>query len=234
MYCHNQFCTNPIVIHAPGSNPPGGDKLLWNKLISLKNSFLKSKQKSVDALHDVQIITWNNTNKKGMLELSLDHLGVPYVTLGQGIKKWQNFMKIELTINQINKLTANYIIGIDSFDALVINDPNIIIDRFKTLKHNMIFNYGITNFPPIGYPNLNAGVWVGKKETALRLFSKSLENKKIVTKLTNMAWREQPYIKYAAKLLESEIGVDSKYEIFQVINRKNFSSLKLKETSISL
>jgi hypothetical protein len=94
-------------------------------------------------------------------------------------------MKIQLTCDALKNISTKYVMGVDSFDAIIINNPEKTIPILQKSDHKLIFNATssvncslrehIDEFERI-YPNeyycyLNAGAWVGETEFCKKFFS---------------------------------------------------------------
>src|SRR5688500_3413435 len=102
------FNTEPLVVHAPG---PLGHKPYWQEI---KDEFLSTPPARIGPVSDLTILTWNNGNETlGILEKSLDHLGVPYVVKGAGVGEWVNSKhKPLLTSEAVNTIETKYVMGV--------------------------------------------------------------------------------------------------------------------------
>src|SRR5471032_1952055 len=79
------FGTTPRVVHAHGHH---SSKPHWP---SIREAFFASARRPAAPSSKLTIITCNNGHPAmGLLERSLDHLGLPYLVGGQGIEPWIN------------------------------------------------------------------------------------------------------------------------------------------------
>lgn len=76
------------------------------------------------------MITWNNDSIPGLLELSLSRFDITPIVLGSGVENWQNPIKLDLTIEYLKNSKTKYTLGIDSTDVNVLDNPNLILDKF--------------------------------------------------------------------------------------------------------
>ncbi|MCA1793880.1 MAG: hypothetical protein LC660_08435, partial [Desulfobacteraceae bacterium] len=122
------FQTYPLVVHANGTH---NFKPHWKPI---KETFFALPAQHIGPIQDMTIITFNNGHEAmGMLERCLEHLGVPYLVYGQGIDNWVNSRhKPELTKQAADECTTTYMMGLDSRDVLVLDDPHLLLQRFKT------------------------------------------------------------------------------------------------------
>lgn len=204
---NNLTKTYPIIAHCPGEETP-----LWNQLV-----------KNVKKIQtDLTIITWNNLEHESILEKSCNcHV------LGKGITNWNNRMKICLTAEFLENCKSNYVMGIDAFDAIVLDDPIKILP----IKQKMLFNATNGSFPTMPnieifdnsirnnyYKHLNAGVWIGETTFCLKFFKQA-------EKLSKTDFRhphsEQFIIRQMAAFHYPFVDIDSNCTFFQLIDGFN-------------
>lgn len=180
------FKTYPSIVHAHGSH---SYKPNWQPIL---DSFFNTPQQSIGNTKDLTIITCNNGHPDmGLLERSLDHLGVPYKVSGRDFNPWINSIHKPLSItNVLDEITTPYVLYADSRDAIFVNDPSQILDIFKReYDCKLVFGADRLNWPPIkeferfenliasNYPGdfnyLNGGLWIGETEYCKSFFEKS-------------------------------------------------------------
>jgi hypothetical protein len=180
---------NPIVLHAPGFTATnfGKAKLYlkfnptWRTMFKLWD---RTAKRQVDFGKEVTILTINNGAMPGILERSLDKIGVPYVVGGHGVTPWKNRYKLEIFSELLKQVKTPFVMGLDSYDVLVLDSPAKAVERFKELDCDMLFN-GEKSFYPTYEPSeieyvsekwrlfqmdhahgdfkyLNAGAWIGR------------------------------------------------------------------------
>jgi len=189
--------TYPLIVHAPGwtVSQSSTEAYRHNKLnplwTSIVNAWRKDKINKIShqQFKDLTIITINNSAKKGILEKSLDRLGVPYIVLGKDVNDWKNIYKIQLFHKAINSINTTYVMGLDAYDVLVLRDPKEAVEKFKNMDCDMLFNGEVTFYPSCNslgqvkksfiteewkefqkniakspWAYLNAGMWIAKTE----------------------------------------------------------------------
>ncbi|MGK7888619.1 MAG: glycosyltransferase domain-containing protein [Leptolyngbyaceae cyanobacterium] len=192
MITNLQFGTHPSVIHAQGhlAQIPH-----WQPI---KDAFFSSPSQNIGPIEDLTILTWNNGHDNmGMLEQSLEHLGVPYQVVGQGVESWVNSThKPLLTRDALATMTTTYVLGVDSRDAIVINNPQILLQQFQQkfeqmLNCELVFSGDRLNWPNLkpfqdfetslpeanksDFRFLNGGIWLGKVEFCREFFAAAVE-----------------------------------------------------------
>jgi hypothetical protein len=206
-----QARTQPIVIHAPGFTAA---KVLYSGIedyyrrnplwVAIQRCYKKSKPKRIEPedMGDLTIITWNNNQEKGFLEECLDRMGVPYLVLGRGIKEWRNIYKVNLTCEVLGDIKTKYVMGLDSYDVLLLDSPGEVVRRFEGFSCEILFN-AVSKFYPDCHKfelagerfitrdweefqgrisnsywrYLNAGAWIGKTSFCRRFFADCLSRK---------------------------------------------------------
>ena len=101
--------------------------------------------------HKLEILICNSKNKPDITQQSLEILNYPYIWLGKGIEWKYNTLKIKLFLQHLKKSKSKYIMGLDGSDVVVINNPEIILERY--LKYygdkKLVFASELTSFPTI-------------------------------------------------------------------------------------
>lgn len=182
------FNTTPVVIHAQGSHDY---KPYWRPI---REKFFASPRRSLGPVADLTIMTWNNGHEAmGLLERSLDHLGVPCVVLGRGVKDWVNSRdKPRLTRDALASITTKFVAGVDSRDAIFIEHPRLVLERFVSeFDCDLVFSADRMNWPnraefkrfedslpgarASDFRYLNSGAWIGRTEFCREFFAAAVE-----------------------------------------------------------
>lgn len=180
------FDTTPLVIHAHG---PLRHKPYWEPI---KTRFFASPRRRLGPVARLTILTWNNGHAAmGLLERSLDHLGVPCRVLGAGVDPWVNSVhKPRLTYEALATVETEYVLGVDSRDAIVVGDPHALVDRFeRDFACDLVFSADRMNWPNVrrfrdfedGLPGaaasefryLNSGAFLGRTDFCRAFFAEA-------------------------------------------------------------
>lgn len=183
------FDTEPLVIHGQG------DDFTKPFFAEVRDAFFATPSKelinSASLRPELTILTWNSRETPGLLERSLDHLGLPYIVKGRGIADWSNSRdKPRLTVEALHEIDTPYVLAVDSFDAFVAGDPLRLIADFEThFEADLVFNGGKVNWPNVaefkrfeeGLPGaqesefryLNGGAWIGRLDFCRRFFAEA-------------------------------------------------------------
>jgi hypothetical protein len=184
MLIKNNITNNIVrgIVHCPDFqiNP------IWKNLKKIKFQNFKPCK-------DFKIITWNNYINDGIFENSCK--GLKIEVYGKEIKKWSNYLKFKFNLSACESDDCKYIMGCDSHDAILISEPELILNKFLDSNCKLLFNSEIKFFPDIDEPNvkkwkefqnklskspfrfLNSGVWVGEKEFVFEFFKDCLNTK---------------------------------------------------------
>ena len=138
----------PLIVHAPAwtISQYYPDRKFHSEVNPLWRPILDKWQKSkIDNVNhgqfnELTIITWNNSPEKGLVEKALDLFGVPYTCLGKGVTHWKNSYKINLTAKIIDSIQTPYVMGLDSYDILILRNPLESVEKFKTMNCDLLFN----------------------------------------------------------------------------------------------
>jgi hypothetical protein len=223
---NKQFGTSPVVIHAHGSHD---HKPNWPPI---KNAFFATPQRHIGGSALVTVITCNNGHESmGMLEKSLQHLGVPYETFGQGISPWVNARdKPKVLFEGLKTIQTPYVLYADSRDAILIDDPDNAVKKFREkFQCKMLFGADRINWPPIhsfqkyedalalehhsDFRYFNGGGWIGETEFCRDFFKLAMATPAV----EKAPESEQGILKKLFPLFEKEVVLDYHCDIIQNI-----------------
>lgn len=219
------FGTHPIVVHCPGALP--------EEWLYLEEAVLAAPARRT-CCRDLTILTWNaggtGVKPPGTLERSLARLGVNPVVVGREETAWENIRKIRLTVEALAKVSTPYVAGLDSSDVLVLDDPSILVQRFRA-HHTCELLFNATGPPcwPVlpefihfesslpmvalahGRHWLNAGAWLGRTEFCRRFFAALADQPPV----PGYEWSEQAVIKRAWPRWYPQVQLDYSSTVFQ-------------------
>jgi len=224
--------TEPIVYHAPGATRRSR---LWGELQKYRANGDKPPRKT-----DISwaVITWSTSESKSVLEASLACFGGAPIVLGRdSIGQWENRHKLDLTVTALSMLDVDVVIGLDAYDVVLLDHPSEIVNRFKRMPWDIVFNASPKPWPadhaePLvqasldheydlrgKYRHINAGAWVAKRSAALSFFQRAAA---VDTSASVYPWSEQIAVRRAWEEsgFDSGIGVDSTCYIFQHMRGK--------------
>ncbi len=179
------FGSHPVATHCPG--PP---HRRWQQFVT---ATLNQPRRSVDC-DDVTVVTWNTGGETakpcGLLESSLELLGVTPRVLAQGRRNWVNRDKLKSLAEALSTIETPYLIGADSADVLFLDSPAIVVERFRRhFTASLVFNStGSTCWPDLpalaefqsslpmaavaqGRHWINSGLFVGETRFCREYFS---------------------------------------------------------------
>lgn len=223
--------SSPQIIHAPGF--AHAKPKLWHDVNRIWPT-LSKKSFKVDPR--LAIVTWNNA-QDSLVEQSLRHNGVDCFVVGREYPEWNNLRKFDLVAEFCTKTTAEYVIGLDSFDVVFFGDPNRCLDRFLGMGLDLVFNAELVFYPkwPFAYYQeaelyqrqvspgpfcfLNSGAWMGRREFCREFFS-ICSTIKLWTLYDMTAFPlvkncDQSAIHGVARRFPGRVGVDHGCQIFQ-------------------
>jgi hypothetical protein len=223
---NEQLGTEPLVVHAHGHhrNHPH-----WPPI---RDAFFRSAPATIGASARVTVITCNNgAQAMGLLERGLEHLGVPYRVGGQGVRDWVNARDKPRAIRALlDRVDTPYVLYADSRDALILGNPEILVDRFEDhFETGIVFGADRLSWPPLarfkrferemaaGQPGdfhyLNGGTWIGRTPFCRDLFTAALE----IPAVPEAPDSEQGILRTLWMDRPSEIALDYRCRMFQNI-----------------
>lgn len=178
------FGTHPVAAHCPGPLHQS-----WHWFVE---SVMGQNRRHCDC-RDVTVFTWHSGPRPekpcGVLERSLERLGVPTLVLGKDLPHWKNIRKLAITGEALKRVKTPYVIGADSCDIIFIDDPNHVVRHFQEhFTCDLVFNAtGSRCWPELpefvqfetSLPGaasahrrywLNSGLFVGKTEFCQKYF----------------------------------------------------------------
>ncbi|MBM3465586.1 MAG: hypothetical protein FJX76_26145 [Armatimonadetes bacterium] len=220
------FDTRPVVVHAHGSHER---KPNWPPI---REWFFASAARQLGAAPDLTIITCNNGHPSmGLLERSLDHLGVPYLVAGHGIDPWVNSVhKPPVIVEALSGVTTRYVLYADSRDAIFVDDPRRAVSEYEEhFSCRMLFSADRLNWPAVtefkrfedrlpgaaesDFRYLNGGIWMGETEYCRTFF----ERVRVTPPAEEAPESEQGILKRLLMDTHPDVQFDYRCRIFQNI-----------------
>ncbi len=231
------FGTRPIIVHGQGHHT---NKPYWQPI---KDRFFSTPPRRLGPVTELTIITFNNGHEAmGILERSLEHLGVPCLVLGKGVENWVNSKhKPRLALEALERIETKYTMGLDSRDVLVLDDPGIALERFRKLFDcRMLLAADRLNWPPLkefkefedsipeaqeagNFRYLNGGTWIGETEFLRLFFGEAARTEPV----EQAAESEQGILKKLFPRYYPEVQLDYRCSIFQTIGFVSDPILKI-------
>jgi hypothetical protein len=227
------YGTAPGLVHAPGRL----DESPWWSHLARRVSAASHRYHDCAGL---EIVTWNSGSPNavlavrghglGLLEQSLDRLGVGYAVLGAGTgSRWTNRMKLELTLEHLGRSTAEFVLGADSSDALLVAEPASVLRAFLDHSAPVLFNAEKNPWPrelkdiarferqvaPRPFRHLNSGLWIGKRAALIEAFRAAT---RWAARLGTHPASDQVCWKHAYRELYPTLQVDARCACFQTLN----------------
>jgi hypothetical protein len=178
------FGSRPAVIHAQGHHT---NKPFWQPI---RDEFFSAAPSKQLLPPELTIITCNNGHPAmGCFERGLGHLGLHCVVLGGGINPWINSRDKPRAIAEAARwIKTEYIFYADSRDALLIQPPAVVLDRFVNhFSCDLLFGGDRLSYPPnpewakhermmaggiaSEFIYLNAGAWIGRTSFVAEFFA---------------------------------------------------------------
>lgn len=223
MIFNRLYQTKPTIFHAQGKPEYS---TLWSKIQLIANNI----QTTIP--DNLSVVTFNNgqsfMNKvPGCFEKSVQH---QCAVLGQGIKEWQNKLKLRLVVEFLQSCNKPYVLAADSSDV-VATTLDGIVDKFVDKDCDILFNAEKIGWPknttwepqhfkePFCY--LNAGVWVGNRDAAIEFFQECLLD------APPEETSEQACIKPIFRKWLPRVKIDDTCSLFQTLNRVDSTVLQI-------
>jgi hypothetical protein len=151
--------------------------------------------------------------------------------LGAGIEEWVNSRhKPLLTAEAMEGIDTEFVMGIDSRDAILLDDPQIILNRFlDRFPCDLVFSADRMNWPNIHafrkfeenlpkaleseFRYLNSGAWIGRTEFCSEFFTKATRTEAV----PDEPKADQGIFKKLFKQYYPQVQLDYQCEMFQNI-----------------
>lgn len=219
------FDTKPLVVHAQG---PLSHKPYWKPI---RDRFFQSPAQHL-SLSDLTVFTWNNGHEAmGVFEKSMAHLGLPCMVLGQEVDEWMNSKhKPLLTAEAMKHIKTEFIMGVDSRDAILLGDPSEILNRFLTrFGCDLVFSADLMNWPNVpsfkkfedacaegvdtDYKYLNSGAFIGRTAFCKGFFAAAADTQPV----PQAPRADQGIFKKVFQDYYPKVQLDYRCELFQNI-----------------
>jgi hypothetical protein len=241
MVTNSLFGTTPGIVHANG---PFKTNLYWE---AIKRAFFNSRARNIGPSDDVTVITCNNGHPSmGVFERSLDHLGVPYLVLGETVSTWVNAIhKPRAILDGLRQIKTEFALYADSRDALLLTAPDALLSTYQREFQNipLVFGADRVNYPPnrqfklfeeylegaqhSPFKYLNSGMWIGATEFCLRFFERVVRNNPVAEGPES----DQGLVRQLLPEFQGAVVLDYECKLFQNIGFLNAPILILeKET----
>ncbi|MCX2950183.1 glycosyltransferase domain-containing protein [Lentzea sp. NEAU-D7] len=142
--------TDAVVLHCPGplrrrDNPVHVEweqaQLSFFADASLGKSFQDDPR--------LTVITYNASGRESLLERCGAHLGITVVVLGRTVRDWSWEHKITLVRDYLESAEpAENVMCLDAFDTLILDGPQMILERFHATSAEILFGCTATDWPP--------------------------------------------------------------------------------------
>lgn len=241
----------PLVFHANG-----GFRLpLINKgpvyADVIEQCFFQKKKKQFSSPKNLDILLCHNYPEAPLAERCLNHLGIAgYHVLGREISTFRNFYKIPLVLDYLKKhSTADYILHLDARDVLLIENPEIIVDRFITkFSCDILFNAEKGSHPGIFFDiapedqakiraieqfekstytgpffHLNSGCFIGHRAAIIEMLEEAVSQEGFLVSFPN---DDQGIIRDIHRRWYPRIQIDHQCQIFQCLYLMKMDELK--------
>lgn len=225
MKIHNSILgTNPMFLHAQGV---AHNTDQWFEVV---NDVIPNQKKwaiSFPDIWNITILTFVHGHMPTALDRQLIKAGIDFVNLSDYYKhsgEWNNQLKIKYTSKYLDKVTTDYVLILDGIDVLLADDLTGLLDRFKSMKCEILLGSSINchpadiktaEDPDAIWKYLNAGTVLGEVE-ALTVFYRALEEATITSKDTSVN-NEQRIFKQVRKYFKS-VKCDTGCKIFQTLS----------------
>lgn len=228
--------TNPVHIHRNGGlgavkdqatgetdlRHPDAHKLFDSLCLALLNLPDAEKRES-----RLKVVTFSDMPNRTILEKSVDKVGGSSYCCGreEAGKFWKNNNKIQLSLDYLEQTSSEYVLFSDGFDAILIDHPDVLLDRFLEMGVSGMISGEQVCYPidyqhrdedlknATGpYPFGNSGAVIGKTVDLLPLYRKAL---------TMPPSKDKPnddQCKIRAAAAEFGFVIDTKAELLQTLS----------------
>jgi len=142
------YNTSPIIVHAPGMRFHPDLEQLFHHLCSV---LFAEEPRSLGNPPDTAIVTWNTSDNTSVLQKCLQLLGIRYYEIKGDPQQWTNYQKFTKLGKALDHIKQRFVIGLDAFDVLVLDDLRPLVKWFgQQDQAGIIFNGEKTFWPHLG------------------------------------------------------------------------------------
>lgn len=164
----------------------------------------------------------------GRFEQSLHHMGLTCMVAGRGIDPWINSRdKPRVIAEAAGTITTEYLMYADSRDAILIQSPQTVLERFQNdFSCDLLFGGDLLNYPPdfalrryedklagkeaSKFRYLNAGAWIGRTRFVAEFFTAACKRPPLAAAPNS----EQGILRQLLPEYEGRAGIDYRCQIF--------------------
>ena len=163
----------------------------------------------------VEYVTYYNRTDVADFVASCRDYGETAIVLGQQHRQWKNRYKSALGFDHLRRSRADIIVFSDAIDAVFVQHPNELINRFLAKRIPALMSAEKNNYPDVCtlppaagvYPYGNSGGIIGQRDALLELFR--------IAKDIHFKNCDQYGMRLAADRLN--IPLDTQAELFQTL-----------------
>lgn len=217
------FGTQPLLFHAQGYH---SFKPVWPKIREFAFSL---PPLDLGPRPRVTAITCNNGHSAmGLFEESCARLGLPVLVGGTEHAEWINAVhKPPAILDLLDKIDTEWVLYADSRDVLILDDPELLVDRMAAFEADLVFGSCMVSWPNLPqfsnfeaslpgaqdstYKFINGGMWLGRVPTIRALF----EDVRDAEILSVAPDSEQGKIRQVLHRHVPQVGLDHRCALFQ-------------------
>lgn len=219
---------NPILI----GHFPGQCRSIENNIRIIEET-MKKKVHVPDNITIVSPITENTLNNSP-LPIQLNNSGIDYINplLGKNVI-WRPHEKIKYVLDGLKEVKTEYTLIMDGNDAVIMDDLDTLIDKYKTYNKDIIYNATCWRFPQVIvdyvedrykygiYNYLNAGICIGKTESLIPFYQEAWDIAKYDGKNPYHS-SEQYYIRKVFDKYQDTVFFDYDCRFFQIWHKASY------------
>jgi len=141
-----------VILHCPGPLRMRGGyfDIEWLAAcqLALSDDELRG---NCDGLDGITVVTYCNRGEQTLLEHGLDFLGIrKFAVLRTAANSWNQRYKLTLLLEWLEggRCNSEYLLCLDADDSLFVNDPRLILDRFRATQCEILFGATMADAPP--------------------------------------------------------------------------------------
>jgi hypothetical protein len=144
---------DPIFLHRPHGEPCHGiTRDVISDFEQLAHLVLQNQTGHPYRIpDDVTFVTYHNYKFKCLLERCYEAYGIrDFVVLGREVVRWDWSAKVKLVLDYLESgaCTTRYVLCTDADDVLMIRDPAVLLDRFRSYGCDLLFCNTFVDYPP--------------------------------------------------------------------------------------
>ncbi len=143
---------DPVILHCPGPFRWRGACFEHEWAAACDLALADTSLRGIaEGIEDTTVVTYSNYAEPTLLESGLEWIGIrDYAVLRTESSPWTHRYKLSLLVDWLasGACRSEYLLCLDADDILFVNDPRLILERFRASGCDLLFGATCADAPP--------------------------------------------------------------------------------------